>query len=242
MRFVFSLTAVQPHRQHKLARLWSQGQRLQHSAASCVLIFLFGEWTAICFHWPIASVAECRITLMDPNLRHIISIFSPCPFLCQQSPLCSLCAGQEDLEERGNALGLSAWARGVPSTILLCLWLCSSTPSPSQEPVPIAIRNPDSGAPSIKPWAPQQDQFPGCKSPCSIIFCVPSRPAIRQRLQVFLSHEGVVHPAHHSTVCLSGHEQQTPRWVIQLIQDSQSMKDALLLKVIDLRNSSFHIA
>lgn len=89
-RFVFSLTAVQPHRQHKLARLWSQGRCLQHLAASCVLIFLFGEWTVICFHWPIASVAECRITLMGQNLRDTNFLFHPSsalPFLVPFTPL-----------------------------------------------------------------------------------------------------------------------------------------------------------
>lgn len=116
-RFIFSLTAVQPHRQRKLARLWSQGQCLQHSAASCVLIFLFGEWTVICFHWPIASVAECRITLMDQNLRDINFLFSPSSAVSFLVPFISLdcsrayCACPAALEERGDALGLSALLR-----------------------------------------------------------------------------------------------------------------------------------
>lgn len=150
-QFVFSLTAVQPHRQHKLARLWSQGQRLQHMAASCVLIFLFGEWTAICFQWPIASVAECRITLMDPNLRHINSSFSPCPSLChsflgcQRSPLCWLPAQCRRMWRREGMLWdcLHSQGQGGPGECSppFCCASGSWTLSPHPQSIPGACSN-----------------------------------------------------------------------------------------------------
>lgn len=149
-RFVFSLTAVQPHRQHKLAGLWSQGQCLQLSAASCVLIFLLGEWTVICFHRPMASVAECRITLMDQNVRDINSRFSPPSAVCFPVPAiplgrsrasCACCPPSGSREEKGCSGAVcttSGWPRALPSVSILLHRLLSST----VPPLPVHLGSP----------------------------------------------------------------------------------------------------
>lgn len=117
------------------------------SAFSSFLCLNPSVWAMNCNLFSLTHSSCCRVQdyLNGPKLEAHQLQFQSLSFLVLFIPgvsaepiVLTLCPLQEDLEERGNALGLSAqpgagWARGMPTTILLCIWLLSTVLPP---PVP----------------------------------------------------------------------------------------------------------